>query len=142
MTIDLKVSAGSAGRNADSLYQATQDALALLSRARDLLHTKDPNGENRQLAVKLLVQTPLGDSIRGAITGVASWCHKTQLSQDKKKALDVLLTRLRAIADPNQWTLYFTDTPTVGAITMLSSFESQCRKAAALTLRDVTEELN
>jgi hypothetical protein len=141
MTIDSKASAGETGRNADSLYQSMQDALSLLSRARDLLHTKDPPGENRQIAAKLLVHTPLGDSIREAIARVASWCQKTLVSQDKKTDLDALLTQPRAIADPSQWVRYFTDTPTVGAQTILSYFESQCTKAATFTLRDVNEQL-
>lgn len=123
--------------NAQSLVAVTRDAIELLQDTKASLNAKDTAGKNTHLGEQLLANTELGDSIRKALLDVSALCRISWVSTDKKATLDSILA-------PISWKLLQSDlkgTPTLVVLVRLSHLESQCQRAANLTLADIDEHL-
>lgn len=113
---------------ADSIYQLASDAVILIQRYRTRLTDADSSGESTAPAKLLLVHTAAGDSLRQSLIRLAAF-DPTPRSNGP------------SLRDNNWSALYFYNTPTVAALTILAKFESDCRKSGIADLTKINNRL-
>jgi len=124
------------------LFATMQVLAARIDSVQELLRTTDSVGETVGVAEKILIHTPLGDSLRKAMLEASDRCYAALLSPDKKPALDSIFSTVKEYTTPGNWNGgVFSETPTVAAQTILSALESRCMNAASLTMKDIDENL-
>ena len=129
-------------RHADSIYLTNHNTVALLERIKQILQEKDSIGEDSQIPAQLLIRTPLADSLKTSLISVADRCYAGLISPDKKSSLDSCLRDIQMIRSSQDWMVqYFSNTPTVAAITILNYFKMECVKATTITLANIDNNL-
>ena len=123
------------------VYRQLLYTVAEIQETRDILQQKDSTGENTAIATHLLVHTPLGDSLRNAIDQTIQLCEKALVDKKQLAVLDATFGQTLEMITPEGWPRYFKDTPTVGALTLLSYLNGRLTNAAALTLKDIDDHL-
>lgn len=127
---------------ATDLFNATNHLVARVDSMQAVLTNKDSVGETSGIAEKVLVNTPLGDSLRRAMLEVSDRCYAALVSNGRKQALDSILSTVKEYTAPDNWnSQVFHEIPTAAAQTILAALESRCRNAAGLTLKDIDEHL-
>jgi hypothetical protein len=114
---------------ADTIYHSTEAIVGLIDRLKgDLQDTGAGAFKIKNPVAFFLVQTPSSDSLRNMMIALA--------------ALDSTLTLPEPIRFNKNWSeIYFNNTPTVGAVTILTKFENDCTKATTIALSSINRQL-
>lgn len=133
-----------AARKADTVYHAVQIVTTLIDRTMALLQEKDNVGSDTLVFKWLLSNTPLGDSIRIALTSLSEACFTAMSSPDKKASADSSepqiflqnfgLDQWNSPSCPNM--------PTVTVEQTLAVLELGCTMVAIQTLANISYSLN
>lgn len=127
---------------ADSIYFATKEAQSYINGLKLNLQSKDSSGGNLNTASALLISTPAGDSLRKVLLNVYAVTESYSLRIATDNGLEHALQTFASIQNNKDWLkLYFDNTPTVAALTMLSKFQNDCQNAASITLADIKNRL-
>jgi len=127
---------------ADSIYFITRNTYNYLDSLKNYLKSKDTTGENLDLATNILIKTATGDTLLQKLSDVYKYSYSFLIDKSKKRKLDSVLVTFAEIQVNKNWkSIYFDQTPTVAAMTILSKFQSDCVNAAEITLRDIQEHM-
>ncbi|MBN9382332.1 MAG: hypothetical protein J0H74_16305 [Chitinophagaceae bacterium] len=127
---------------ADSLYAMAEEARLYVDQLKQRLLAVDSVGETIGPAEKLLVHTPAGDSILTYLQKISWYAHGGLTTKEKTHRLDSALNEARNSSGEKDWmSAYFKQTPTVGALTILSKIQSDFLHAASITLEDIDQHL-
>jgi hypothetical protein len=129
-------------RRADTLYSATKKAIDLIDKIKKNLTEKDSAGNNTNVAANLLVHTSLGDSLDKVVRKVPDQCYTALVSISKKSSLDSTLHETKLLLCRKDWMEEtFSNTPTVGALTILNYLKLEFMTASAMALSDIDTSL-
>jgi hypothetical protein len=113
---------------ANTVYSATENILHFMDSLKTELHHRDSTGESMSPSTALLVHTPASDSLRQMLIILSTYDSSLRVPEPIR-------------SDANWSEEYFKKTPTVGAITILNKFESDCKKATEFTLANLFKQL-
>lgn len=127
---------------ADSLYAATTAAIRYMEQLRQRLTAVDSAGEKRGPAEQLLLHTAASDSVLAHLSNVSRYAYEGLAGKEKRNSIDTVLNDIHNAAGMKDWTGYFfKQAYTAEALTILSKFQSDCTKAALITLEDINQHL-
>lgn len=127
---------------ARTIYTSVTRAVSLMETTKQTLLSLDSGGEDTHVAEHLLIGRPLADSLQAALLIVYSRCQSALSDSANKSELDGALHNIQKVLIQPGWQKeYFKGTATVGALTVLSAWQSDCRKAGALVLEGVDRRL-
>jgi hypothetical protein len=127
---------------ADSVLGALKDALRFIDSLRQFMQVLDTSGTNLQTASAILIESAAGDTLREKLLTVYNCSYSPLKDPRKKLSLDTILNSISEIRTKQDWkTLYFENTPTIAAITILRKFENDCKNAAIISLSDIKEQI-
>ena len=122
----------------DSIRISLQRTTHYLDSARNLLVGKDPGGDSEHVASAILLHTPLGDSLRSAARALITICHDYWPNPATIINIDNAFHLTKQLIGRDAWDqVYFADTPTATAYTLLSSMEDECTGAANFAMSSI-----
>jgi hypothetical protein len=129
-------------RQADSLLAAIDEAVTRIRATSDVLRDKDPTGDNTTISQRLLVHTPLGDSLRISVEQMIRHSESVCAGFEKNYSIDSVISDIKEITIPKHW--YhdnFPDQPSVATLVILNALESDCKKAAVMVFKQIDANL-
>ncbi|HEV9037622.1 MAG TPA: hypothetical protein VGQ51_13400 [Puia sp.] len=116
---------------ADSILVSLHRTTHYIDSARNLLVAEDPGGDSRHVASAVLLHTPLGDSLLSTTRTLVTLCHDSWPNPATIINIDNAFRFTKQLIAPHAWDqVYFSDTPTSTAYTLLFSMELECNSAA------------
>jgi hypothetical protein len=127
----------------ESIHISLHRAARFIDSARDLLVAKDPGGDSDHVASALLIHTALGDSLQSAVRNLMTVCHDSWPTPATIINIDNAFHFTKQLLAPGAWDqVYFTDTPTATAYTLLSSMEDECKGAVNFAVSTIDGPLH
>jgi hypothetical protein len=128
---------------ADTIYQVANDAINFLEIKKEKLKSLDSVGDNLTIASRVLIKSPVADTVEHLLTKVYQYCYEMLVDTTKEKSIDSVMSSLRYLKTNKNWKHdYFDQTPTIAALTILSRFQNDCKTSAAITLLDIYQHMN
>lgn len=127
---------------ADSIYFAVKSAGSYIDGLKLRLQSNDSSGNQLNIASALLISTSAGDSLRKVLLNVYAIAGPYSPRIVTDNSLEQALQSFSHVQNNKDWLkLYFDNTPTVAAMTMLSKFKNDCEIVAKITLTDIKNRL-
>ncbi len=127
---------------ADSVYLSAKNTCRYLDSLKDFLNSKDKTGDNLDLATNIFINSPTGDTLLKKLFTVYKYSYLPLLDKSKKGSLDSALAAIGELKVDKNWKeLYFRQTPTVAAMTILNKFQNDCINATRITLLDIKNSM-
>lgn len=127
---------------ARAIYTSVTRAVNLMETTKQTLLSLDSVGKDTHVAEHLLIGRPLADSLQTVLLIVYSRCQSALGDSTNKSELDRALHGIQKVLTQPGWQKeYFKGAATVEALTVLSAWQSDCRKAGAIVLEGIARHL-
>jgi hypothetical protein len=128
---------------ADSLYFAGNIAIHFIDSLKEILNQQDSSGVQTRPVTQMFISSSIGDSLKEKILNVYKLSYSALPESSGKASLDSIFSTISELQQNKNWKkAFFENTPTVGALTMLTKFKYDCQKAAVFTLTDIKSQLS
>jgi len=126
---------------ADSIFLAYKNVADLTDSLKNVLETNDSTGTNTVIPAKIINDKNTSDELKKSLFTVMYATESYTISKDRKMSLDSSLLNIRQIQEDNTvLKKYFTKTPTVGAVTILTMFKNECTNASEIVLGEIEKQ--
>jgi hypothetical protein len=130
------------GSKADTLFYKTENAINFIDSLKQTLELQDSSGDDLKPSTKLLVTTLTSNRLQGKLIGVYKYSYLTLKDSKEKQNLDSVASSIVELQFDKDWSKkYFDKTPTVGAITILTKLESDCKNSAMIGMMSIKKQI-
>ena len=127
---------------ADTLFQATNEAYAFIDNLKQNLNELDSTGTRLDIGTKLLINTTTSVELTNKLNAVYASCSLPLVDKQKIIQAQNIFSIEKEIKSNKKWTsLYFYKTPTVAVITILNKFKNDCSNLAVFSLTEIKSRL-
>jgi len=127
---------------ADTLFEATEDALKFIDTLKQKLTDLDPSGAKIDIGSKLLMNNENSVRLTNKLRTVYFSCTSSMVDNEERIHADNIFSIEKEIKTNKDWTsTYFDRTPTVAVITILNKFKNDCSNLAVFSLTEIKNRL-
>ena len=128
--------------NADTLFQATEDAFKFIDNLKQKINELDSSGTRLDIGSKLLLNTSTSTDLTNTLKAVYVSCTSLLVDKQKKSEAENIFIVIKEIKKSKNWTSkYFDQTPTIAVITILNKFKNDCLNLAVFSLTEMKNKL-
>ena len=124
-------------KKADSIYLSNKSALVYIDALKSTLEKLDPSKSNLNTSTKMLVSTPIADTLAKKLILIYSLSSFIN-GKYHNPSLDSSLKVLNEVKSNKNWSeKYFKSIPSIAAITILTKFQVDCENVTIVSLDDL-----
>lgn len=128
-------------QQADTLCNITVAVCVFIDSVRRVLQSADTAGTGEHVAEKLLIGTATGKRLTGIISGAYAYIRYYWAHYGDRELLDSIWKSAGVVQADDHWLKRFEGMPTVGAITVLNLFKSECTLATVEVLNEIFDHV-
>ena len=127
---------------ADTLFQATNEAYTFIDNLKQKLNELDTAGTRLDIGTNLFINTATSIELTNKLNSVYVSCSLPLVDKQKIIQAQNFFSIEKEIKSNKNWTsLYFDKTPTVAVITILNKLKNDCSNLAVFSLTEIKNRL-
>jgi len=128
---------------ADTIYYVARDAVSFMEKQKDNLKSLDSIGDKLNVAAGVLIKSHTADTLQILLEKVYRYSYEMLADTAKKKGIDSVMSSVTYLRSNKKWKRdYFYQIPTIGAITILTKFQNDCKSSAVIALSDIYQHMD
>jgi hypothetical protein len=130
-------------QSSDSIYFLASNANRYIDSLKGVMHRQDTLGADVTVARKFFIFGQEGEKLRIVLMRMYSCANAFPVSSAKRNERERLLLAFQELQVNKQWAkVYFNNSSTAAALTVLQKFQNDYLNLAAFLLRDIRAQLN